>query len=80
MRISVDSLLEGEHLPYKIGDVQVKLDSKLVPKAFDADDEEGWVMHYLADADGKLIPDHTGTRAQEVRSYGNVEFVFEETK
>ena len=76
MRISVGSLLAGEHLPYKIGDVQVKLDGKLVPRAFDADDEEGWVHHYLTDADGKLIPDRYTNEAQVVCSYGKVEFIF----
>lgn len=76
MRISVDSLLAGEHPPYEIGDVHVKLNGELIPRTIEADDQKGWVDHALTDSDGKLIPDQSGEYFQVVRSYGEVEFVF----
>ena len=62
MRMSVDSLLAGEHYPpYRIGAVTVYLNGDRIDQVFDLDTEEGWVHRYMTDVDGNAVLDLTDT-------------------
>ena len=75
MRISAESLRNGDHFPLQIGDVEVLLNGNLVEKTIDADSEEGWVQFYVTPL---TIDEVDGDSFKILTLYGQVEFVFRE--
>ncbi len=73
MRMSVVSLLEGQHRPYTPFNTQVTLDGEVVSKAFEADEEEGWVDYYVPE-EREPHQDFLPVK----RAYGEVKFFMSE--
>ena len=70
MRISVESLANGEHPPFQIGQVLVRLDGELVKHVIEADSTEGWLIKYVQPFE--QVEDYV---RKEIL-YGDVEFEF----
>lgn len=64
MHITMDKLREGECLPFTWLNCIVLLNGERVERAFEADDEEGWVKRFIVNG---------GDLAEETL-YGEVEF------
>lgn len=70
MRMSAESLLNGEHLPHTLTNTKVLLEGKEVTKVFEADAVEGWLRRHT----GKISTENPDELEEEIL-WGKVEFV-----
>lgn len=76
MRMTVESLSRGEHLPeYSHGNVKVLLDGEVVKYAVAVDDVEGWVEVVRQDVKGYFTIDRETEVVSTDILYGNVEII-----
>lgn len=46
MKITLESLMAGEHLPYTISNLVLKMDGEIHPNVIEADDLENYIKFY----------------------------------
>ena len=71
MRITVDSLMMGNHYPLHLGNCNVFIDGVHCKDVIECDPKEGWLKRFAKDNDGKLIIDENGD-LQEETLYGEI--------
>lgn len=70
MRVTIESLNNGDHLPLHMGNILVKFDGQMCAGAVAGDDEEGWLE--IFDPASKKPEDK---EIPTMRIYGKVEFL-----
>ena len=78
MKVTVESLAAGEHLPLRVGDCVVFLDGVAVFDVIEGDDEVGYVQRYCRDYRGNLVIDYDNGRLVTEILYGDVVFLTED--
>ena len=78
MKVTVDSLVAGEHLPLCGGNCAVFLDGVRVRDVFEADSEVGYVERYCRDYRGNLVIDYDNDYLATEILQGDVVFLTED--